>query len=437
MATLPRDPHGTDLEDYVASHLVSRGAFVETGVTERDPKDILELDIVWTDYRQQSAPRLPIEIKSRPWHLEDIFKFYGWMTYLDLNHGYFVCRHMPVRIDAKSINKIAERIKITVVHIDDLKNLEERFAIFKLPAPSQKYLPEIWQFSFRVRRRLHKSLSLSIEKEHCPNTGKAAKDYFKLINDAVFFEPDVRTRIGLLAEAHRLHPYLAKSAAAEIAGEGTNFEDPPDTRVFKRTLFHGGHIPVQACLFLAHKARLAILKGAIDYAIAKSSGTLPEKAVDILGLKISLEDSALYTAFQKAVAKYSSAPNFRQYPTLWQVFLFCWGGFILEDRHDQEYAALSAQTGVPTNEIDNAFSFFESLFPLDGGWFTQPTGDSRKVLKLMPPAIRGIGSLMRLGLYGKKDYREFEYKNQTWGHMAEDHNSMVRILDCTDQELIA
>ena len=95
MASLPDDPRNIELEDYVAAHFAARGAFVETGVTERDPIDILELDTVWTDYRIASPTPRAVEVKSGKWGLGDLFKFYGWTQYLGMEPGEFICREWP------------------------------------------------------------------------------------------------------------------------------------------------------------------------------------------------------------------------------------------------------------------------------------------------------------------------------------------------------
>ncbi len=75
MATLPENPDGADLEHLVAAHFASRGCFVESGVTERAPDDISDIDVVWTDYRERPALAHPVEAKSGAWKLDDLFKF--------------------------------------------------------------------------------------------------------------------------------------------------------------------------------------------------------------------------------------------------------------------------------------------------------------------------------------------------------------------------
>ena len=57
MAELPKDPAGADLEDWVSARFASRGCYVETTIKERNPDEILELDVVWTDYRKDPEQR--------------------------------------------------------------------------------------------------------------------------------------------------------------------------------------------------------------------------------------------------------------------------------------------------------------------------------------------------------------------------------------------
>jgi hypothetical protein len=327
---------------------------------------------------------------------------------------------------------------IRVIHVEDLENVEERFAVLGLPTPAEPSLPKLWRFSFWAQRRLLRSLGVAIEADKCPTSARVAKDYIKLINDAVFFEPDVRTRVATLVEAHLRHRWLGKTAANEIAGSGAIFENPPDCPAFKNALFYGSHFPVQACLYLAHRARLAILKAAVDYVIAKGLGQLSVPAEQIFDPVLDMGDFLLlYQAFLEAVDTLSKAPSFRLYPMFWQVFLWGWGGFILTDRKDVEYQALAGQTGVPVEEIDTALSAFDLLFPIEGSWFAQPDGDSRRLLKLMPAAMRGLGAFSRLARYEKDKYSDLGFSDDTARRMASDHNTGARLLEADDGGLVS
>ncbi|WP_028813591.1 hypothetical protein [Streptomyces flavidovirens] len=55
---------GEELEDYIAALFQASGHFVEKQIVESDPADLLELDIVTTDYAGEQASRRLIEVKG-------------------------------------------------------------------------------------------------------------------------------------------------------------------------------------------------------------------------------------------------------------------------------------------------------------------------------------------------------------------------------------
>ena len=375
MAKLTADPRNLELEDYVAAHFVSRGAFVETGVTERDPTDILELDVVWTDYREPVLLPRPVEVKSGKWHLGDLFKFYGWTQYLDMSPGQFVCREWPERLKPEPVRRRMSKLGMDIFHIDDPDDVSSHFDGLGLPEPPAPYLPELWRFSFWAQRRLLNALQVAIRENVCPESAKAAKQYHNLVNDAIFFTPDIRQRVADVLDTHFEHPKLALTAANELSGNGVDFDDPPRCQAFSDALFKGSHLPVQTCLYLAHRARISILKAGVDWSLSDSGGSLPWK---------------LYSAFLQAVNKFKHMDSFRLFPTLWQVFLWGHGGFIMLDREEEEYEFLAAETGVPVEDVPIALSAFDEFFPMEGGWLAEPQGSSRRVVKLMPAALRAL-----------------------------------------------
>ena len=94
--------------------------------------------------------------------------------------------------------------------------------------------------------------------------------------------------------------------------------------------------------------------------------------------------------------------RFYLYPYFWQVFIFLFGGFILEDKKKEEYQLLSEISGIPEKEIDNAFSVFDILFPIEGGWMKKVNLTSIKLLKFMPSPFCGIGVNLRKDIYCKR-----------------------------------
>lgn len=436
MATLAANPAGLELEDFVAAHLASRHRFVETGVTERDPVDVLELDVVWTDYDEGEPCRHPVEVKSGDWGIGDVFKFYGWSRYLQLGSGWYFCRKLPGRVEHDDLNRLCERLDIALLHAHELENVAELLDGKGLPEPIHPWLPELWRYSFWAQRKLQRTLGIAIDQQLCPHTAKHARNYQKLINDATFFEPDVRSRVAVLMDAHWEHPKLALAMAAEIEGKEWCPDTCPTTTTFKNALYYGQHLPVQACLYLEQRARLAILKAAVDYIIARDANALPEKTVKVFGMELDLGQAGLYEAFKSTVARIEGANGFRHYPMLWQTFLWTWGGFILSDRKESEYEELSKESGVPVAEVESALQLWDDLFPIPGGWFASPAGDQRHQLKLMPAALRGIGAYRRLCASKTDDYQNLGLSDNTPGRLGSDHNTAVRLLENEGVELL-
>lgn len=436
MAELAKDPKGWELEDFVAAHFVSRGCYVETGVKERNPDEILELDVVWTDYRGKPEGRHPVEVKSGDWGLGDVFKFYGWTRYLGLEPGQFIHKESCGRLKPASLQHIQNRTGITLLHVPRSEDAEAQFKALGLPEPAWEDLPQIWRYSFWAQRRLLKAISEAIRQEVCPGSSKAAKEYHQLINNAVFFVPDIRDRVGDLLEAHLVHKELGASAAFELETGKIELTNPPETRTFKRALFHGERFPIQACLYLAHRARLYILKAVVNYWLARERGEIKETALKFGSMLIDLTSGRLTPAMASGAEELSNAKSFRMFPVFWQVFLWSWGGVLRKDRLDEEYSELEKETGVPIGDIPAALSAFDKLFPTPNGWFREPSNDSRRVLMLMPAAMRGIGAVRRLARKGIEQYRDLGYTDSTTSHLAEDHNTCARLLDCTQLELV-
>ena len=266
-------------------------------------------------------------------------------------------------------------------------------------------------------------------------TAKAAKEYHQLINDAVFFVPDVRDRITDLLSAHLTHQQLGRTCAHEIETGTLDFDTPPESATFNAALYQGRRFPVQACFYLAHRARLYILKALVDFWLARDRGDIEEKTVSFGAMLLDATTQDLSLAMVRGIKALSAAKSFRFFGIFWQVFLWSWGGFLLNDRLDEEYAMLAAETGVPVEEIPLALSAFDLLFPVPNGWFRTPKNDSRTVLMLMPAAMRGIGAHRRRVHANAETFSALGYKDSTGWRMTGDSNALHRLLTCEDKDL--
>ena len=80
---------------------------------------------------------------------------------------------------------------------------------------------------------------------------------------------------------------------------------------------------------------------------------------------------------------------------------------------------MSKQTGIPIEEIPNALSAYDILFPNEGGWFLDLSPYSNiRVLKMFPVPFMGAGANYRRLKYTEKG--DFKELNLTGEHTLTD-----------------
>ena len=93
---------------------------------------------------------------------------------------------------------------------------------------------------------------------HVEEMARVAIDYYNLINSGVFLTPDPTDKVRKVYAAYPGHPGLAGELAAELA-EHTGGEP------MNEALRMGVHPELHAALYLEHRARVTLLKSAVDY----------------------------------------------------------------------------------------------------------------------------------------------------------------------------
>src|SRR6185437_12665989 len=254
--------------------------------------------------------------------------------------------------------------------------------------------------------------------------------YHDVVNDHVFFLHDAAERLRRLYDAYKAHPKLSAAVAGEIAGAPYAEVARPrrrgplgDIRPLAEAMYDGKHPAVQAAFYVEHRARLAILKAAVDLESLAAAGRLADRAAARAAL------GALPASFREGLRRLRARPSFRRYALVWQVFLWGFGGFYLADREAEELGWLSRQTGVPREEIGEALRAFDDLFPLAHGSWIVPVKDSPiRLARMMPFAFRGVGAVQRLRWRGARNYDGFGLGRACRRHLISWHNGLVRLL---------
>jgi len=411
-AQLPDLPEGKEFEEFLAAFFQAHGLYVERNVVDRQEEEVLELDIITTDYTKGGVPDNKLfEVKSGSWGLSEVFKLRGWLDYLNLDSGCLLVRQQ--REALKFYQKIGSSLGIDIISIPDIAATAERLE----PLLSSKGSDEIdiacWRFSYWVERALLRLLK--IKKKSLPDKKcyPALDRYFSLINNRIFFTRNIIERAQLLYESYREYPHISAKLGHELEGKDfeREYEDVPST-LYRKTYYECELTDLAISTFVEHRARLAVLKSAIDYTIYKETRRdQDEQFVIKFGdrrIEVTLLN-LLPQSFQEGLATIKSHRYYFRYPVFWQWFLWIFGGFILKDYEEREYGLLAEKTGIPKEEIPNAFASYEILFPGADGWFMDLSASNIRLMKLFPVPFLGIGANYRRLMYtddGKWEHLE-------------------------------
>jgi hypothetical protein len=428
---LPAHPTDKEFEEYVAAHLQCAGSYVERSIVERDVKEVLELDIITTDYDASPPDVRLIEIKSGGWGFPEIFKVYGWLKYLEIEKGALVVK---VPKEAADVQRFyadkAKTLQIELAVVDSVAQASTALSTLLNGKTVEQIDQSLWRFSYWMERNVIKRLIAKKKSAQNAKRFLAMDDYLFAVNSGVFFTQGAVNRAQQLYTAFKQYPRISAKCAHEELGQ--EFDDDVstiDNALFKRTFYCCEYTDIQISLYIEHRARLVILKNAIDYLLYAKAGQdakAGSKTTKLFGLNFTNAPES----FLKGLEVIATHKHFRRYPVFWQWFMWLFGGFILKDYENEDYQALSARTGIPTDEIPVALTSYEILFPQSGGWFRDEPYSNVRVMKMFPVPFMGIGANLRKNLYTKDgDYGNLKLSGQyTMSDLVKWNNLAVEVL---------
>lgn len=409
MAVLPDLPKGKEFEEYISALFQCAGFYVERNIIEREEKEgILELDIVATNYDEKPLKSLIVEVKSGDWGFSDVFKVKGWLDYLRYTDGLLITNKPKEK--AEFYEEKANDIGIKLIQIHDLLKAPEAL---KGAVPSCELTDEdfsTWRFSYWVERNLLRELKNNKKKFYLHKLCYQRLDeYYFLLNSGIFFTGSIVRRVHKLYETFRKFYHISARCGNELAG-GTfdNEINKLPEEIFSDTYYDCNYNAIQISTFIEHRARLALLKNAIDYLLGSSKKESREKK----GFGVEFEKMLLRLlpeSFKNGMEQLSKHKYFYKYPIFWQWFMWIFGGFILKDYEEKEYEILSQKSGIPVEEIPNAFESYQILFPHEDGWFLDLPSISDSniwIMQMFPIPFCGVGANYRRLLY--TDTEKFE-----------------------------
>lgn len=428
--SLPTLPKGREFEEFISAFFQSSRFFIERNIIERDVEEILELDIIATDYDQLPPHIRLVEVKSGDWGFADLFKLKGWIDYLNIPEALFVVQ--KTRNNIEVYQKKAKKLKIDLIVIPDMENTSEVLSRFISP----EYINEIditmWRFAYWLERNLLKRLNHKKKSNKDVTCYSALEEYYYTISSGIFFTENIVDRLSKLYDAFRKYPHITAKCAHEIVGDSFEKEySSLPQEIFDKTYHKCEFTDVHISTFIEHRARLSILKSAIDLKLYQKAGetSRTESYLEFLGYKIPQSDF-LPRSFVDGLNAISQHPYFHKYGIFWQYFIWLFGGFLLMDYEEQEYTLLSKQTGIPVDEIPNALSAYDALFPNANGWFLSLPHSNVRILRMFSVPFMGIGANYRRLKYTKnKEFKELKLTGlYTLNDLYKWNNLTIKIL---------
>lgn len=394
--SLKRIPKDKCYEDFVAAQLNAGGYYLERNVVLRDKAEVLELDIVSNLFKEKQVEKSLLEVKSGGWGFPEIFKVKGWMDFLDMSKASFI-----VQKENKTMEKykeVSDQLLVSLIvtpeqgdKLDESKLCE----VYKINKHEKNgEIVASLRFAFALERRMIDVLQDTAKSVKDKKGYGVLKDYLFEINSNSFFISDSKARVERIFQAYTDHKNITAKIDHERNGE--NYDDIKDdvsitTGTFS-LLFYSCDAPsiLYSSLYVEWLQRMSMLKCCVE----EMQKPKDSRLFDFTVLPDKLEER---------MKELESHTYYYLYPYFWQVFIFLFGGFILNDKKDDEYQLLSEITNIPVEEIPNAFSALDTLFPFgdDKKWLYDIQNASMSVLQLFPIPLCGIGANFRRLIYAK------------------------------------
>jgi hypothetical protein len=415
---LPGKPKDFFFEHLILAAYNSVGYYIEHNIVERvSGNDILELDGFATLFNKSSTKSILVECKSSTHGFSDLFKTAGWMKYLNIENGALVGPSNEKDKKDEILKQKGTELGVDLIFCDDSETAIKEF--ISLYCDEDTIITpielETWRFYYLLENKIFRDLKN--KQKSCPDGIKrfcCLQNYYDRINNGIFFTRNLVDRIDEIYTLYRENVNITAKCSEEISGSDFDQDvETVDPGQFHYTFIDCKYSDLQIAAFLEHKARFTILKNAIEYSILVNNGVLDDRTstnYKFLGMDID-KFNLLPESFRNGITVIENEPYYYLYPIFWQYFFNVFGGFILLDKLDKEYELISEMVGIPIDQINNALSSYDKLFP--NQWFVTNTYSKIRHLKMMPPAFMGLGAIFRLWRYtSSQKYEDIESINQ-------------------------
>lgn len=404
MLPLPTSPLEDKFEDLVAACVFSMGCFVEANLHLREnSSEILELDVVATPIEDPVANTMLIDAKSGDTGLSDIFKMFGWRTYLNIPKACIFRKTIPTPQTSSAIQIVGRETDVYTTVLNDIAFNPSEIATSHWVA-DQKLREQLSKAAWygRIAKRKCVKLFTRHGGSTYPNSFLIAKTYRWNIEQS-FFKKTPLERARAVYDAFSTASQITDRVITEIST--IIHEDPESVWGFVRD--SELHPDVQFVLMMEHTARLRIVKNALLHIITlESQGLSKSSAFEDLVSNWNMPSS--YQTGMNVLKEHSHRNTI---PFLWQLFIEVFGGFYRTDATN-DVDILSQITRIPPEDIPGCLELYGTFFPNNNGWFFNPQNELC-IMKNVPAVYHGTGAILRFILDGRDRLSE-RYPRMNW-----------------------
>lgn len=318
----------------------------------------------------------------------------------------FVCLNSN-KSDFAQIQQVAKKLDIDLLEIVIQDKKIDKYNLLKayniVVTDRKLYDCAAWSIRFALcceRIMVNKYFKPLVKDPKALHSYTCANDFLYMVCEHSFFQSNAHERIKEVFYAFIKY----KNLTARMDTERINgyYPDPDDATLSKNSfsnLFYdcvAQKNPLHIALYAELMCRITMLQLSVEesYRDKEMKGIM--RTIERLGLPNNIKDGIIVLQ--------SDHKYYYLYPHFWQIFIYVFGGFILEEKKEQEYKMLSELTGIPIDEIHNALMAFDTLFPIEGSsWLFTNTYSNITILRFMPLQLSGVGANFRRIIYGADD----------------------------------
>ncbi|MFW5685242.1 MAG: hypothetical protein ACOC0O_01185, partial [Spirochaetota bacterium] len=276
---LPEYPIGADFEHLAFAYLACTGHYLDRNLEERAKgEQVLELDALATLFTRKECLSILVECKSGAFGFRDMFTVLGWMKYMNVSRGLLVStEHAPPAKDAVFLKKAKDQ-GIDLVSCSSDAEAQSAFTTTYGESSFEPRYVSLWRYSLWLEAALLRRLKQLKKSIPSARRFKALEDYYRRINSDIFFSTNLLDRINSLFDTYRMRPNITSHAAAEMSGgDFTADAGRIPEELFRQTFFECANSELQTSLYIEHRARIAIMRNAIEYRILTDAGVDDER----------------------------------------------------------------------------------------------------------------------------------------------------------------